>query len=116
MKYDIQLICSARQSCDFQFDKVEYNFNVQKIIENNVKNSYYIKTVCNIPSNFDNQKLSISPIYIKLETENESRRDSRNVKQRLITHFSQRKLLHLCNKFQEGRWNFFSGMFIRPVE
>lgn len=115
-KYDIQLICSARKSCDFQFNSAEYNFNVQKIIKNNVKNSYYIKTVCNIPSNFDIQKLSISPFYVKLETENKSRRDSRNVKQKLITHFSQRKLLHFCDKFEESRWNFFSGMFIRPVE
>jgi len=63
-KYDIQLICSARQSCDFQFNNVEYNFNDQKIERNNVKNNYYIKTVYNIPSNFDIQKLSNSPLYV----------------------------------------------------
>jgi len=63
-KYDIQLICSAPQSFDFQFNNVEYNFNVQKIKQNNVKNNYYIKTVYNIPSNFDNQKLSSSQFYV----------------------------------------------------
>jgi hypothetical protein len=63
-KYDIQLICSARQSFDFQFNNVEYNFNVQKIKQKKKKNNYYIKTVYNIPSNFDIQKLSSSPFYV----------------------------------------------------
>jgi len=63
-KYDIQLICSTRKSCDFQFNIVEPNFNVQKIKENNVKNNYYIKTVYNIPSNVYIQTVSHSPLCV----------------------------------------------------